>query len=186
MWWFHLINFSIWTPKSWLSSDVIACLYNGQKSNTSAGTSGRKLTAPTSIQAAIVSKLFHWTALAVGGCTFPAVCARSVWLFVLKFKQDHSCDPLQSGGPCSVFTNHSLCLKGCCDKCIGEAGHSTCRRREQQEARNPGPTSLFPLWPRVNLCAAGSHLVISRLPSVTATRLHCKQSIAARKGLGHI
>lgn len=87
-------------------------------------TSDRKPTPPTSIQAGIVSKLFHWTALAVGGCTFPAVCARSVWLFILKFKQDHSCDPMQSGGPWSVFTNHSLCLKGRCDKCSGVVGHS--------------------------------------------------------------
>lgn len=58
------------------------------------------------------------------GVPSPAVCARSVWLFVLKFKQDHSCDPLQSGGPYSVFTKHSLCSKGRCDKCVVAAGYS--------------------------------------------------------------
>lgn len=108
---------------------------------------------------------------------------------------------MQFGGPWSVFTNHSLCLKGSCDKCSGVVGHSqgevfflsffftflllndTCKMSLAWTTWNQEPLANFPFppWPRVNHGAALRQVIWCSVNS----HLWLELGLAANKALWH-
>lgn len=103
---------------------------------------------------------------------------------------------MQSGGPCSVFTDRSLCLKRRHDRYGGVVGRfgvnaarsrrvftfHSCRRivikcrclgHKKQSPLNPPP----PPKSQPHNCTTASHLVFARLPSVTAFGLTANKAL---------